>query len=161
MITYRTYKNPNAEEYAEIVEAVKANDGYCPCLTTKNEDTKCMCKDFRELECSDFCHCGRFYKVAQFETLALIGDITDTSEYFEQWEGLLTRQNFIVLPVTFNANNIYHHGPNYENICKAKIHKADAVFILDDETEWLLDMEMWATTIGKRVLRRRDLKNEN
>ena len=38
----------------EIQDAVKANDGYCPCMRTKSPDTKCMCKEFREQEC-DFC----------------------------------------------------------------------------------------------------------
>ena len=43
-------------------EAVEANDGYCPCMVEKNEDTKCMCREFREQE-SGLCHCGRFEKV--------------------------------------------------------------------------------------------------
>lgn len=45
-----------------IRELVEKNDGYCPCLIQKNEDTKCMCKDFRE-QASGLCHCGRFEKV--------------------------------------------------------------------------------------------------
>ena len=48
----------------EIAAAVKANDGYCPCLIQKNEDTKCMCKDFRE-QTEGKCHCGRFDKVEE------------------------------------------------------------------------------------------------
>lgn len=43
---------------------VEANDGYCPCMVEKNEDTKCMCKDFREQEIG-LCHCGRFEKVVE------------------------------------------------------------------------------------------------
>ena len=42
---------------------VEENDGYCPCLVLKNEDTKCMCKDFREQKHPGVCHCGRFEKV--------------------------------------------------------------------------------------------------
>ena len=42
--------------------AVEANDGYCPCMVERNQDTKCMCKDFREQEIGR-CHCGRFEKV--------------------------------------------------------------------------------------------------
>ena len=45
----------------EIKNLVEENDGYCPCLVFKNEDTKCMCKDFREQK-SGLCHCGRFLK---------------------------------------------------------------------------------------------------
>lgn len=41
---------------------VDANDGYCPCAIWQTEDTKCMCKDFREQDSGE-CHCGRFKKV--------------------------------------------------------------------------------------------------
>ena len=29
----------------DVEEAVRANDGYCPCAIIKDEDTKCMCKE--------------------------------------------------------------------------------------------------------------------
>ena len=44
-------------------KAVALNDGYCPCMIEKSEDTKCMCKEFREQETPGPCHCGRFEKV--------------------------------------------------------------------------------------------------
>lgn len=53
-----------------IVETVKAGlrakGGYCPCVTEKNEDTKCMCKQFRQ-QIADpnfegYCHCMLYYK---------------------------------------------------------------------------------------------------
>ena len=47
---------------AEIAAAVKANDGYCPCMRTKTPDTKCMCKEFREQTESGVCHCGLYKK---------------------------------------------------------------------------------------------------
>ena len=46
----------------EIREKLKANGGYCPCRVIKNEDTKCMCKEFREQESGE-CHCGLYVKV--------------------------------------------------------------------------------------------------
>ena len=50
------------KEMVEAVkEALKNNDGYCPCRSVKNEDTKCMCKEFRE-QTSGECHCGLYYK---------------------------------------------------------------------------------------------------
>ena len=51
----RIEKMPNSEE---IAAAVKANDGYCPCMREKTPDTKCMCKEFRESNESGVCHCG-------------------------------------------------------------------------------------------------------
>lgn len=54
-----------------VAEAVKANDGYCPCLIERNADTKCMCKDFRDME-SGTCHCGRFVKLTDKEVTAIV-----------------------------------------------------------------------------------------
>ena len=47
----------------EILELVKANDGYCPCAIEKTPDTKCICKAFWEQDKPGECHCGRFVKV--------------------------------------------------------------------------------------------------
>jgi hypothetical protein len=47
-----------------VKAAVDANDGYCPCLVDRTPDTRCMCKDFREMD-SGVCHCGRYEKVAE------------------------------------------------------------------------------------------------
>lgn len=54
--------NPNKAVVEEIKNKLKANDGYCPCRVTKSQDTKCMCKDFRE-QTSGECHCGLYIKV--------------------------------------------------------------------------------------------------
>ena len=53
--------NPDKEHVAEIRKALKENQGYCPCAVTKNEDTRCMCRDFREMQ-SGMCHCGLYIK---------------------------------------------------------------------------------------------------
>ena len=45
----------------EIRQKIKENDGYCPCCLERNEDTKCMCKEFREQKSGE-CHCGLYYK---------------------------------------------------------------------------------------------------
>ena len=65
-------KNPNQESFDEISEIIKNNDNYCCCAIEKTEDTKCMCKEFRESKESGFCHCGRFYKVQTYPTIAII-----------------------------------------------------------------------------------------
>lgn len=46
----------------EIRERLKENDGYCPCKIERTEDTKCMCKEFRETKHGE-CHCGLYIKV--------------------------------------------------------------------------------------------------
>ena len=45
----------------EIIEKLKANDGYCPCALVKTPDTVCMCKEFRDME-EGTCHCGLYVK---------------------------------------------------------------------------------------------------
>lgn len=56
-------KNPDIEFYNEVTQAVKDNDGYCPCMLEKSIDTKCPCKIFREQDEIGDCHCGRYTKV--------------------------------------------------------------------------------------------------
>ena len=45
----------------EIRQQLKENNGYCPCRIEKTADTKCMCKEFREMEQGE-CHCGLYIK---------------------------------------------------------------------------------------------------
>lgn len=47
-----------------IRQTLKQNGGYCPCALFKNEDTKCMCKDFKEQK-EGVCHCGLYIKINQ------------------------------------------------------------------------------------------------
>ena len=48
---------------AELVEnALKENDGYCPCKVGHSSETKCMCEEFRAQEEGD-CHCGLYRKI--------------------------------------------------------------------------------------------------
>ena len=47
-----------------VADIVRQNDGYCPCAIHKTPDTKCICKEFRELSVPGLCHCGRFEKVS-------------------------------------------------------------------------------------------------
>ena len=48
-----------------IRQAIKEAHGYCPCVlvTARNENTKCMCKEFREAPIGAVCHCGLYVKV--------------------------------------------------------------------------------------------------
>ena len=53
-------KLPNTKE---ISEAIKENCGYCICAVEKTDDTRCMCKAFREQKESGICHCGLYKKI--------------------------------------------------------------------------------------------------
>lgn len=58
----------NTEEpelVTEILEQIKSNGGYCPCKVIHDENTKCMCKEFKdtlnsEENSQDTCSCGLY-----------------------------------------------------------------------------------------------------
>jgi ferredoxin-thioredoxin reductase catalytic subunit len=58
--------NPDAEVVKTVKEGLKRTGGYCPCVLKQSEDTKCMCKEFKEqIKDPDFegyCHCMLYYK---------------------------------------------------------------------------------------------------
>lgn len=162
MNEFSIYKNPSPTEYEEITEAVKLNDGYCPCMIEKTDDTKCMCKNFRDCKDTDYCHCGRFYKVKNYETLALIGDVSeeDRASSYMEWYEELAHQDFIVFGVPLNMYNARCGSEKYMNLCKSIIAKSDAVVTLGiDQELYPIANELveWASAIGKKVLTREDL----
>ena len=58
--------NPDPEIVRTVKEGLQAKGGYCPCRLQKTEDTKCMCREFRE-QIADpafegYCHCMLYYK---------------------------------------------------------------------------------------------------
>ena len=64
--------NPNEEIVRVVKEGLKQTGGYCPCVRERSEDTKCMCKEFREQirnpEFEGFCHCMLYYKEKDQQT---------------------------------------------------------------------------------------------
>ena len=57
----RIIQNPDKEYANEIKQRLKANNGFCPCSLSKNENTKCKCKAFRDQVKNGIagaCHCG-------------------------------------------------------------------------------------------------------
>lgn len=56
-ITY----NQDKQIVDKILDALDKNNGYCPCKLEKNNDTKCMCKEFKEQK-EGYCHCGLYFK---------------------------------------------------------------------------------------------------
>ena len=58
--------NENPEVVASIKEGLKMKGGYCPCRLERTEDTKCICKEFREQmadpDFEGYCHCLLYYK---------------------------------------------------------------------------------------------------
>lgn len=51
-----------------IRQALKENDGFCPCVVDSkgNEDYRCICKEMREvIPAGKSCHCGLYIKDEQ------------------------------------------------------------------------------------------------
>ena len=58
--------NQDEDVVKTVREGLKRTVGYCPCRLEQTEDTKCMCKEFKE-QIADpnfegFCHCMLYYK---------------------------------------------------------------------------------------------------
>lgn len=52
----------------DAAQAVKDNNGYCPCKLLRNDDTKCMCKQFRDQVArqeAGECECGLYELVKE------------------------------------------------------------------------------------------------
>ena len=58
--------NPDAEIVKTGQDGLERTGGYCPCMLQQSEDTKCICRDFRDKikdpEFEGFCHCLLYYK---------------------------------------------------------------------------------------------------
>lgn len=58
--------NEDRAMVALIREGLEKKEGYCPCRFERSEDTRCVCKEFRQqLADPDFegyCHCRLYYK---------------------------------------------------------------------------------------------------
>ena len=54
--------NPDKVLFEEVKKAIQDNDGYCVCAVEHAPDTKCMCKEFRDLP-EGQCHCGLYIKI--------------------------------------------------------------------------------------------------
>ncbi len=58
--------NENEEIVKLVKEGLEKTGGYCPCRCEQTEDTKCVCKEFKEQikdpNFEGYCHCMLYYK---------------------------------------------------------------------------------------------------
>ena len=57
--------NQDKEVVNTIREGLKRTGGYCPCRLERTEETKCMCKEFKDPNYEGYCHCMLYYKSLQ------------------------------------------------------------------------------------------------
>lgn len=152
---YIIEKNPDKELFDEISVAIKDNDNYCCCAIVKEEDTKCMCKGFREFEGTGFCHCGRYVKIKKTATIAIISSIED-SDRAEQIADSLTAQGFITLTPRYgDVMNYLEHKSTFDELQKVKIHSADLVFVVNPNVDTMIFLEeliYWAEELKKKII---------
>ena len=57
-------RHADEETAKEIRSAIKAAKGHCPCVleSARNDDTLCMCKEFRDSPQGTICTCGLYIK---------------------------------------------------------------------------------------------------
>ena len=58
--------NEDKDVVYRVKEGHRSRNGYCHCVLQMSEDTKCMCKEFREQiadpDFEGYCHCMLYYK---------------------------------------------------------------------------------------------------
>ena len=58
--------NDDKDLVAAVKEGLRRTGGFCPCKLERNEDTRCICREFREQiadpEYEGYCHCMLYYK---------------------------------------------------------------------------------------------------
>lgn len=156
---YRIIPSPDLFHRKKVEQAIKDNGGYCCCALEKTEDTKCICTDFSEQQHSGFCHCGRYYKVAQPKVITLCGS-TKFKDEFMRIQKELTLEGYLVISVGCfghsGDNEVWTEGTKemLDEIHKAKIYLADEIFVINvngyigESTRSEIE---WAETLGKKV----------
>jgi hypothetical protein len=149
--------NPDFLHRKQIEEAIKENDGYCCCALEKTDDTKCMCKDFRNQKTYGFCHCGRYYKVLTAPKACLCGSTRFKEKFIEIARDLTLKGYIVTMPMVFihSGDEANQLDKEYlDEIHKAKIADADLIYIINCGHyigESTLSEIEWAKELGKKI----------
>jgi len=156
---YEIILNPDFIHRKKIEEAIKENDGYCCCALYKTDDTKCICKDFREQDHSGFCHCGRYYKIRKCKIVTLCGSTRFKDEFIEIQKKLTLEGNIVISVGLFGHSGDEEVWTNnnkqmLDEIHKSKIAMADEIFVINkngyigESTKSEIE---WAEELGKKI----------
>ena len=126
--------NPDFIRRKKVEELIKENDGYCCCAVEHTEDTKCMCKEFRDSKEFGFCHCGRYYKVLHAPKVCLCGSTKFKEKFFEVARDLTLQGYIVTMPMVFihRGDDVAPMDKDFlDEIHKAKIADADLVYVIN------------------------------
>lgn len=149
--------NPDFLHRKEVEEAIKQNDGYCCCALEKTDDTKCMCKDFRDQKTYGFCHCGRYYKALKAPKVCLCGSTRFKETFFDVARDFTLKGYIVTMPMVFvhRGDIVNDLDKDYlDEIHKAKIAEADLVYIINENGyigESTKSEIEWAEELGKKI----------
>ena len=149
--------NPDFLHRKEVELAIEKNGGYCCCAISKNEDTKCMCKAFREQDHAGFCHCGRYYKVIYTPKVCLCGSTRFKDKFFEVARKFTLDGYIVSMPMVFghSGDEISESGKVFlDEVHKAKIADADLIFIVNCDRyigESTRSEIQWAEELKKKI----------
>ncbi len=155
---YAINQNPDFLFRKEIEKKIKENNGYCIMASHQNEDTLCMCKEFKEQEYSGWCKCKQYYKVLRTPKVCLCGSARFKEQFFEIAKRLTLEGYNVTMPVIFVRDDIDKLTPSekkYLNeIHKSKIADADLIYVINKDGyigESTKEEIIWAVQLGKKV----------
>lgn len=125
----RIVENKNKEVCEQVRASLVANDGYCPCALKKDEDTKCMCKDFRNKVEQGYigeCNCG-LYK-SEPSVIYLCGDRRYKKDFL-YWHEKFAKEGIIAIMLPFNKDEIL--TDTLKNLHYQMMTIADCIFVID------------------------------
>ncbi len=155
---YKIFPTPDFNHRKKIETAVKENNGYCPCMLEKTDDTLCMCKQFRDLSHAEFCHCQRYYKVLNAPKVCLCGSTKFKDKFFEIAKDFTLKGYIVTMPMVF-----VHSGDEEINevqkayldeLHKAKIADADLVYVINCDGyigNSTRNEIKWAAALSKKI----------
>ena len=151
--------NPDFAFRKKIEEAIKENDGYCCCSPERNENTKCICTEFKKQKTAGFCHCQQFYKVLKAPTICLCGSTRFKNVFFKLAREFTLEGYIVTMPLVFvhsesDIEVTEEQKQLLDEIHKAKIANADLVYIVNcgqyigESTKSEIE---WAKSLGKKI----------
>ena len=153
---YSIIPNPNFIFRKKVEEEIKNNGGYCISCSEKNEDTKCICSEFKNQQHSGWCKCGQYYKILKASKIYLCGDIEFKSE-IKKIANQLTLEGHIVLTPTIQLNYKDLNKEEKEllnEIYKTEIDECDLVYVINQNgyiDNLTREQINWAIQLGKKI----------
>lgn len=155
---YIINKNPDFMTRKMIEEKIKNNDGFCVSALKQSEDTKCICKEFKEQKHTGWCHCGLYYKILKTPKVCLCGSARFRDKFFEIAKELTLQGYSVIIPILFVKEDIDSLTPiereRFNEIHKAKVADADLIYVINQDDyigETTRDVINWAVSLGKKI----------